>query len=136
MFSKQGRHGNVVDVEGALRIPSPVASKFFKTFTQGSSGPSKEQRNLLISYILILGLTVDGFLADPYDLGVELKMTVNQLKPYYLELGCKVEAQRAADRKGMPVDPSTGQGKFKVVLPTPLTFPTLAPRVQRRGRGR
>ncbi|KAG0582153.1 hypothetical protein KC19_3G037900 [Ceratodon purpureus] len=122
-------------------IPGIIVSSFLDRFTAESTtdpsnnsearSQSKQHKDLLISYCLVLGMTVDDFQADPYDMALELKQTVNNLRPYYRELGCKFEARSINERRELG-DPDTAQGKWRVTLPVPLKFPEI---VTARGKG-
>lgn len=122
-------------------IPGIIVSSFLDRFTgEGVAGPSehadhrmqsKQHKDLLISYCLVLGLAVDDYQADPYDMALELRLSVQAIRPYYKELGCKFDARSAAERKELG-DPASAQGKWKVTLPTPLKFPEI---VTARGKG-
>lgn len=139
-----GSHGDrksskAIDLRSYANIPNAVVAKILKLFTtvnQGAASESEariqtaEKRNLLISYILVLGLMIDNFRADPYDLAVELKMSISDLKPHYMELGCKFKAVKEADR-GV-VDLKSPQRLYEVVLPIPLQFPTLKRKMRRK----
>jgi hypothetical protein len=122
-------------------IPGIIVSSFLDRFTgESSTDPSsksevrlqsKLHKDLLISYCLVLGLAVDDFQADPYDMALELKQTVNALRPYYRELGCKFEARSVNERREL-CDPDSAQAKWRVTLPVPLKFPEI---VIARGKG-
>lgn len=115
-------------------IPGIIVSSFLDRFTGESSSDqsgqsqvrlqSKQHKDLLISYCLILGLAVDDFQTDPYDMALELKQAINAIRPYYKELGCKFDARSANERKELG-DHDSGQGKWKVTLPVPLKFPQI-----------
>jgi hypothetical protein len=66
---------------------------------------------------------IDDFRADPYDLAVELRMSILDLKKHYTELGCKFKSVKEADR-GV-ADMRSAQRLYEVVLPVPLQFPSL-----------
>eukprot|EP00249_Psilotum_nudum_P011723 c23346_g1_i1 orf=74-1456(+) len=130
-FHEEIDNSKAIDLRAHLNIPHAVAVKILKCFTSSCrdvmSGnmevrtQTADNRNLLISYILVLGLMIDGFQVDPYDLAVELKVAVSKLKPYYLMLGCKYIKQEKTgmlDQKGLPK-------AYKVVLHVPLEFPTM-----------
>lgn len=122
-------------------IPGIIVSSFLDRFTGESSIDasnkseirlqSKQHKDLLLSYCLVLGLAVDDFQTDPYDMALELKQTVNALRPYYRELGCKFEARSIKERRELG-DPDSAQGKWRVTLPVPLKFPEI---VTARGKG-
>lgn len=122
-------------------IPGIIVSSFLERFTgEGTADPSsksevrlqsKQHKDLLISYCLILGLAVDDFQTDPYDMALELKKTVNAIRPNYRELGCKFEARSINERRELG-DPDSAQGKWRVTLPVPLKFPEI---VTARGKG-
>ncbi|KAH7278983.1 hypothetical protein KP509_38G068000 [Ceratopteris richardii] len=124
---------NSIDLTRYANIPDAVAGKILKLFTTVSEDMTSEseartqtdeKRDLLINYILVLGLMVDNYRADPYDLGVELKKTISQLRPYYLELGCKFKSVKEADR-GVAEPKTSLQRLYEITLPLPLRFPTL-----------
>eukprot|EP00250_Pteridium_aquilinum_P015668 c22690_g1_i1 orf=156-1583(+) len=138
-----GSHGdlqssNAIDLRSYANIPNAVVAKSLKLFTtnQGTASESEartqtaEKRDLLISYILLLGLMIDNFRADPYDLAVEMKKSILELKNYYMELGCKFKTVKEADR-GV-VDPKSAQRLYEAVLPMPLQFPTLKNKIRRK----
>lgn len=122
-------------------IPGIIVSSFLERFAGESTTDSlnkseiriqsKQHKDLLTSYCLILGLAVDDFQADPYDMALELKQTVNTIRPYYRELGCKFEARSINERRELG-DPDSAQGKWRVTLPVPLKFPEI---VTAKGKG-
>jgi hypothetical protein len=74
-------HGKPVDLADELSIPGVVVARFLKQFTSetfstddrfGGRQRGKDHRDLLVSYVLLLGLAVDDFQTDPFDLAVEL----------------------------------------------------------------
>ncbi|KAL6010480.1 hypothetical protein ACLOJK_000913 [Asimina triloba] len=71
-------------------IPTALFQRFVKLFA-GSTGEreSKDESNLLISYILVLTLHADGFTINISDIAKDLKMAPVYLKPHFLHLGCK-----------------------------------------------
>ncbi|MCO5557759.1 hypothetical protein L7F22_011330 [Adiantum nelumboides] len=127
---------NAIDLRSYANMPHAVVAKMLKRFTtvhqrdKASRTQSSEKRDLLISYVIILGLIVDNFCADPYDLAVEMKKSISALKPYYMELGCKFKTVKEADR-GV-VDLKSPQRLYEAVLPLPLQFPTLKNRIRRK----
>ncbi|BBN19201.1 DNA-directed RNA polymerase I subunit RPA49 [Marchantia polymorpha subsp. ruderalis] len=136
--------GGSVDLTEALGIPGPIVTKFLSIFTskgsgagpQGGAKRNKEHVELTISYVLILGLMADDYQADPFDLASELKMTVSELRPHYEQLGCKFEAVKGESRKMEGANPNSAQGKWKVTLPIPLSFPKIRNAPKQRGGGR
>ncbi|KAI5068500.1 hypothetical protein GOP47_0016845 [Adiantum capillus-veneris] len=135
-----GSHGNLessnaIDLRSYAHIPDAVVAKILKRFTtvhrdKASRTQSAEKRDLLISYIIVLGLMVDNFHADPYDLAVEMKKSISALKRYYMELGCKFKTVKEADR-GV-VDLKSPQRLYEAVLPLPLQFPMLKNKLRRK----
>eukprot|EP01018_Ginkgo_biloba_P032135 Gb_37524 [translate_table: standard] len=100
------------------KIPGVMLAKFLKLFSDSKgSTRSRDKNDLLISYILVLTLIADGFETEPLDVAKDLKMTLRELKPYYLELGCKVRSAKT---------------NLTVSLPVPLTFPAMKPILNRR----
>ena len=84
-----GSHGDrgtskAIDLTSYANIPDTVAAKLIKLFTDVNGNEPRvqttEKKNLLISYILVLGLMIDDYRADPYDLAVELRMSISDLK--------------------------------------------------------
>ncbi|KAH9536462.1 hypothetical protein CY35_16G000700 [Sphagnum magellanicum] len=135
-------HGKPVDLADELSIPGVVVARFLKQFTSetfstddrfGGRQRGKDHRDLLVSYVLVLGLAVDDFQTDPFDLAVELKMTLSEIRPHYRELGCKFERCSAGERQELGDSMQNMQGKWKVTLPVPLQFPQV---VTSRGRSR
>ena len=127
-----GSHGDrgtskAIDLTSYAKIPDTVAAKLIKLFTDVNDNEPRvqttEKKNLLISYILVLGLMIDDYRADPYDLAVELRMSISELKKHYMEIGCKFKAVKEADRGA--VDLKSAQRLYEAVLPVPLQFPTL-----------
>lgn len=145
-LSNPGRSSDskIVNLSQELDIPGEVLATFLSRFTaentlngqkSGGRHRDKEHIELQISYVLVLGLFVDDFQADPYDLAIELKMAIGELRPHYKELGCKIEARSVQERKELG-DSKTGQGKWRVTLPVPLNFPQIVVPRGRPGRGR
>ena len=121
------------DPSQELGIPGPILSSFLERFTGESGGPSnkprgrikgKEHQELITNYALVVALAVDDYQTDPYDMAVELKMGISQIRPYYNELGCKIDAQSAAERAARG-DAQGSQGRWRVTLPVPLKFPQI-----------
>ncbi|RWW27373.1 hypothetical protein GW17_00008198 [Ensete ventricosum] len=79
---------------------------------------STEKNELLIGHILVLTLFADCFQTDPSDIARDLKMTVQTLKPYYQQLGCKIYRE----------SPSA---PMFMILNAPLQFPEMR-RTRRR----
>uniref|UniRef100_A0A5B6YW05 Putative DNA-directed RNA polymerase I subunit rpa49 n=1 Tax=Davidia involucrata TaxID=16924 RepID=A0A5B6YW05_DAVIN len=93
------------------KIPSILFQKFSAMFADSDSKRLLDEKNdLLLSYILVLTLFVDGFRSDPSDIARDLRMTAITLRPHYEYLGCKLV------RKGQ---------LLLATLPVPLQFPTL-----------
>ncbi|WOK93285.1 hypothetical protein Cni_G01980 [Canna indica] len=100
-------------------IPRIVYQKLTRTFLDTQTGVlSTEKNELLIGYILVLTLFVDSFQTDPTDIARDLQMTVQSLKPYFQQLGCK-------GFKENPFKPTL------MILNAPLKFPELR-RARRR----
>ncbi|KAJ7552742.1 hypothetical protein O6H91_06G068500 [Diphasiastrum complanatum] len=130
-----------VDLGSLLGMPPTITAKLLKLFTENGKSTSEntfrrhrshEHINLLISYILVLGLKIDSFEMDPYDLAVELKMTISQIRPHFLELGSKFETLKPTEKD--TIDVNSNKMKYKVTLPVPLQFPKLIPSRQKRKR--
>jgi DNA-directed RNA polymerase I subunit RPA49 len=83
-----------------------------------------EHQELITNYALVVALAVDDYQTDPYDMAIELKMTVSKIRPYYNELGCKFDAISAAERAARG-DAQGTQGRWRVTLPVPLKFPEI-----------
>lgn len=95
---------------GSPRIPRIIYQKLLLMFVSPDSEiVSVEKKELLIGYILVLSLFVDQFRSDPSDIASDLKMTAHSLKPYYLQLGCKLTREAAFQQSFM-------------TLPAPLQF--------------
>lgn len=134
---------NTVNLTEALDIPGALVAKFLEIFTSKGTGSAKASRGcqrtkehaeLAISYVLVLGLMIDEFHSDPYDLATELKMSVSELRPHYQQLGCKFEQRKASEKVQAGEDRNSGKLMWKVTLPVPLQFPKIAnhPRQKRR----
>jgi DNA-directed RNA polymerase I subunit RPA49 len=101
-------------------VPQAVYRKLLVMFVEeGSSSLSTEKHELLINYILVLTLFADDFKSDPADIGSDLKMTRQMLKPYYDQLGCKSKPSGAFQTSFM-------------TLPAPLNFPKEVTRKRKR----
>ncbi|CAM6126401.1 unnamed protein product [Calypogeia fissa] len=134
---------NTVNLTESLGIPGPLVAKFLEIFTTKGIGSAKAsrgcQRNkehveLTISYVLVLGLIMDDFHADPHDLATELKMTVSEIRPHYQQLGCKLDQRKTSEKLIAGEDPNSGKLKWKVTLPVPLQFPKIVNQPRQRGR--
>ncbi|CAL9752923.1 unnamed protein product [Musa acuminata subsp. burmannicoides] len=102
-----------------LKIPRIVYQKLLRMFLDRESNVlSTEKNELLIGHILVLTLFADCFRTDPSDIARDLKMTVQTLKPYYQQLGCKIFRE----------SPSA---PMFMILNAPLQFPEIR-RTQRR----
>lgn len=72
-------------------IPIIFYQKFFKMFVDTERVKlSPEKNDLLISYVLVLTLFADGFETEITDIAKDLQVSSTSLRPYYLELGCKI----------------------------------------------
>ncbi|XP_077233795.1 DNA-directed RNA polymerase I subunit rpa49-like [Tasmannia lanceolata] len=100
-------------------IPITIFQKFVKLFVNSEADKlSNEKLDLLISYILVLTLFVDGFETEISDIAKDLKMKPMQLRLHYQNLGCKL---------------SNVKKSIIVTLPVPLEFPELrTKRIKRR----
>lgn len=93
------------------KIPRIIYQKVVRMFVNPESDiVSMEKKELLIGYILVLTLFVDKFRSDPSDIARDLKLTVHSLRPYYLQLGCKIFQEASFQQSFM-------------TLPVPLQFP-------------
>ncbi|PIA49292.1 hypothetical protein AQUCO_01300267v1 [Aquilegia coerulea] len=76
------------------RIPYNIFARLLTMFADDDKyNPSVQKRDLLISYVLVLALIVDGYHTNISDIARDLKMTTLSLKEYYLNLGCKVKLE-------------------------------------------
>ncbi|OAY81587.1 DNA-directed RNA polymerase I subunit rpa49 [Ananas comosus] len=101
------------------KIPRITYQRLQRMFVDPESHLLSTQKNeLLIGYILVLTLFVDNFKTDPTDVARDLKMTIQTLRPYYQQLGCKISRENFSEQS-------------LVTLPAPLKFPELRRRRRR-----
>ncbi|KAE8724160.1 ADP-ribosylation factor GTPase-activating protein AGD8 [Hibiscus syriacus] len=99
-------------------IPSIIRHRFMNMFTDpGSKILASEKIDLLISYVLVLTLHVDGFRTDPSDIANDLRISKVDLRRHFLNLGCKLVHQSSV---------------LYATLPVPLNFPSENLRKKRR----
>ncbi|XP_004487983.1 DNA-directed RNA polymerase I subunit rpa49 [Cicer arietinum] len=100
------------------KIPTILRSKFLTMFDVSESKRlPTEKINLLISYVLVLTLFIDGFQTDYKDIAKDLRMSLIPLRLLYEHLGGKIVFQ---DKKSY------------AILPIPLTFPELKQKKRKR----
>ncbi|XP_010465269.1 PREDICTED: DNA-directed RNA polymerase I subunit rpa49 [Camelina sativa] len=93
------------------RIPDIIHRKFISMYKDPESDRiSVDKSNLLISYVLVLSLHVDGFKTDPEDIAKDLRVSTVALRTHFENLGCKI---------------STDKTTRVATLPTPLSFPQI-----------
>ncbi|XP_007039490.2 PREDICTED: DNA-directed RNA polymerase I subunit rpa49 [Theobroma cacao] len=108
-FNDQFSMDRVASAKGH-KIPSIIRQRFFTMFTDpGLRKPSRDQINLLISYVLVLTLHADGFRTDPSDIAKDLRMSSIGLRPHFENLGCKLVREN---------------NSIFTTLPVPLKFPS------------
>ncbi|XP_074288634.1 uncharacterized protein LOC141613788 [Silene latifolia] len=101
------------------KIPSMLLQKFTKMFLDPVKNRiSDDKIEAMLSYVLVLTLHIDEFESDFTDIAKDLKMSAVSLRPYLLNLGCKIR-----NRGGVAI----------ATLPTPLKFETANKR-KRKGR--
>ncbi|XP_063936879.1 uncharacterized protein LOC108196040 isoform X2 [Daucus carota subsp. sativus] len=91
------------------KFPSIIEEKFQAMFSESSSEalpPAK--RELLVNYVLVLSLFVDGYKSNAKDITKDLKIKTETAIKYYKQLGC------------IPRPTTAG---LLVELPVPLKFP-------------
>ncbi|KAL8120446.1 uncharacterized protein LOC141724755 isoform X3 [Apium graveolens] len=102
------------------KFPSIIEEKFRTIFNEPSSRSLwLKNRKLLISYVLVLTLFVDGYQSDTFDIAKDLRLNIVELKKQYERLGCKI------------VD---DESVLLVTLPAPLESPILNNRSKKRKR--
>nr|ACL54825.1 unknown [Zea mays] len=120
MSNRKWKGRNENQISHGPATPQAVYRRLLFMFTEpGSSVMPTEKKELLTNYILVLTLFADDFRSNPSDICEDLKMTRQNLKPYYDQLGCK----------------SVTEGAFKstfMTLPAPLKFPKEVTRKRRR----
>lgn len=123
MSNRKWKGRNENQISHGPATPQAVYRRLLFMFTEpGSSVMPTEKKELLTNYILVLTLFADDFRSNPSDICEDLKMTRQNLKPYYDQLGCK----------------SVTEGAFKstfMTLPAPLKFPKEVTRKRRRQQG-
>jgi hypothetical protein len=83
-------------------------------------------RDLLLEYILVFTLHIDGFRTRPVLIASDLRMKIQRCIQFFLELGCVSESSRKKqeDKDGEGTVASDG-AQQTVVLPVPPRFPKL-----------
>lgn len=89
-------------------------------FNESSSiSLSSGKRKLLINFVLVLTLFVDGYQSDATDIAKDLRMDFQELKKQFEWLGCKI-----VDEKSV----------LLATLPVPLNLPGLRRSTKKRKR--
>eukprot|EP00898_Chlorokybus_atmophyticus_P005167 jgi/Chlat1/5651/Chrsp37S00871 len=106
-----------------------VLSKFAENQAEGGSATAmwvrpKRLVDLLVGYIIVLLLHVQGFEVDSVVLGEQLKMLQAQVVHYAKELGCKAKRIAGSAKEGR-------QARYVISLTVPPSFPK-GPRMQRK----
>lgn len=102
------------------QFPSIIEEKFRTVFNESSSRSlSSGKRKLLINYVLVLTLFVDGYQSDATDIAKDLRMDAQELKKQFEWLGCKI-----VDEKSV----------LLATLPVPLNIPGLRRSTKKRKR--
>ncbi|KAK4410804.1 hypothetical protein Sango_0153400 [Sesamum angolense] len=72
------------------KLPTILSHRFSSMFdiTNNNRVPDEKQK-LLISYVLVLSLFVDGFRSNPSDIAKDLRINPLMLRSHYEYLGCK-----------------------------------------------
>ncbi|KAL0425311.1 UNVERIFIED_CONTAM: hypothetical protein Sradi_1065900 [Sesamum radiatum] len=93
------------------KLPTILSHKFSSMFdiTNNNRIPDEKQK-LLISYVLVLSLFVDGFRSDPSDIAKDLHINPLTLRSHYEYLGCKFVRENHV---------------LLATLPVPLEFQTI-----------
>ncbi|XP_020548810.1 uncharacterized protein LOC105167034 [Sesamum indicum] len=93
------------------KLPTILSHRFSSMFdiTNNNRIPDEKQK-LLISYVLVLSLFVDGFRSDPSDLAKDLRINPLTLRSHYEYLGCKFVRENHI---------------LLATLPVPLEFQTI-----------
>lgn len=86
------------------KFPSIIEEKFRTLFNESSSRSlSSRKRKLLINYVLVLTLFVDGYQSDAADIAKDLRTDVEELKKQYERLGCKIVNENSVLLATLPV---------------------------------
>lgn len=102
------------------KFPSIIEEKFRTMFNESSSiSLSSGKRKLLINFVLVLTLFVDGYQSDATDIAKDLRMDFQELKKQFEWLGCKI-----VDEKSV----------LLATLPVPLNLPGLRRSTKKRKR--
>lgn len=102
------------------KFPSVIEEKFRTMFNESSSiSLSSGKRKLLINFVLVLTLFVDGYQSDATDIAKDLRMDFQELKKQFEWLGCKI-----VDEKSV----------LLATLPVPLNLPGLRRSTKKRKR--
>ncbi|KAG9441916.1 hypothetical protein H6P81_017770 [Aristolochia fimbriata] len=85
-------------------IPVICFKKFVNMFVDPESTKlPPEKADLMISYVLVLTLFVDGFDTETTDIAKDLQMIPVDLRPHYEKLGCKIKTVKKSHRATLPV---------------------------------
>ena len=121
-------------------IPQPLLKGIIEKFCPNGMGPSKNNMTLLRTTILALTLHIpppsgkfaSGVLAtQPYDIQVDLRMQVDEVRHLYRELGCRWELATDAELelwgyRKLQTPKETGQAPRFAKLKLPVEFPKMS----------
>eukprot|EP01028_Stygiella_incarcerata_P004188 TRINITY_DN188_c0_g1_i1.p1 TRINITY_DN188_c0_g1~~TRINITY_DN188_c0_g1_i1.p1 ORF type:complete len:448 (+),score=118.79 TRINITY_DN188_c0_g1_i1:99-1442(+) len=91
-------------------------------------------RDLLLEYILVFTLHIDGFRTRPALIASDLRMKIQRCVQFFLELGCVSESGRKKQDEKDGEGIIASDGAQTVVLPLPPRFPKLTTFARARKR--
>ncbi|KAI4945812.1 hypothetical protein J4E91_007726 [Alternaria rosae] len=113
-------------LEEAMGEDTPVGQLMAirrKFAPDGSPEMSRWHVDNLMTHIAAAALTVDDYEVDVNDLREDLKLENKEIKQYFAELGCKLNAPTQADLARMKLTKAETANHFIAKLKLPLTFP-------------
>lgn len=93
----------------------------------GGGGVSRWQVDRLITHVCAIAVTVDGFVSDVHDITEDLRLEHQQVKKYYVEIGCKVGPPTQAEKARMGIGNVEAKAHLVARLKLPLVFPKARP---------
>lgn len=112
-------------------IPLVITRHFLNLFTdmiESENGypsylQSKAMKDKLSLYLIVVALTVNGFVLDLTEVGTDLKKSSIQVQAYARQLGCIVEKAKVDSAVYGSTGPSSKKQVHRAVLSVPLHFP-------------
>lgn len=79
----------------------------------------------MITHILALAITIEGFTMDVHDIREDLRLENTAIRKYYIELGCKVDNPTESEMEKRGIAKAEVRSHQFARLKIPLTFPKM-----------